>query len=72
MHAPPRFNLIVTNLDVGDMNAAELARQVKRAGLDVPVVVLAYDYREVKDFVARNSGLPISTESSSGRAMSAS
>ena len=36
------------------MDAAELAREVKRAGLDVPVVVLAYDYREIKNFVARN------------------
>ncbi len=48
-----RFNLIVTNLQVGDMNAAELAAQVKQAGLDVPVMVLAYDDREIKDFVAR-------------------
>src|SRR5467141_1916752 len=50
----PRFNLIVTNLAVGDMTAAELAREVKLAGLDVPVVVLAYDYREVKNFISRN------------------
>jgi CheY-like chemotaxis protein len=50
----PRFNLIVTNLAVGDMTAAQLAGEVKRAGLDVPVVVLAYDYREVKNFVSRN------------------
>src|ERR1700688_4552588 len=50
----PRFNLIVTNLTVGDMSAAQLAREVKLAGLDVPVVVLAYDYREVKSFINRN------------------
>jgi CheY-like chemotaxis protein len=50
----PRFNLIVTNLEVGDMDAAQLAREVKKAGLDIPVVVLAYDYRELKNFVARN------------------
>ena len=50
----PRFNLILTNLAVGDMNAAELAREIKAAGLQVPVVVLAYDYREVKRFIARN------------------
>src|SRR5271157_5090271 len=50
----PRFNLIVTNLAVEDMDAAQLAREVKAAGLDVPVVVLAYDYREIKNFVARN------------------
>src|SRR5271163_3030008 len=52
--SPTRFNLIVTNLAVGDMDAAQLAREVKRAGLDIPVVVLAYDYREIKNFVARN------------------
>jgi CheY-like chemotaxis protein len=50
----PQFNLIVTNLAVGDMDAAQLAREVRRAGLDIPVVVLAYDYRQVKNFVARN------------------
>jgi CheY-like chemotaxis protein len=50
----PRFNLVVTNLEVEDMDAAQLAREVKAAGLDVPVVVLAYDYREIKKFVARN------------------
>src|SRR5258708_5651297 len=55
----PQFNLIVTNLAVGDMDAAELAREVKQAGLDVPVVVLAYDYREIKDFVAGNPGTEI-------------
>jgi CheY-like chemotaxis protein len=50
----PQFNLIVTNLTVGDTNAADLARKVREAGLDVPVVVLGYDYREIKNFVARN------------------
>lgn len=49
-----RFNLIVTNLAVGEMNAAQLAQEIRKSGLDVPVVVLAYDYREVKNFVARN------------------
>jgi len=49
-----RFNLIVTNLTVAGVSAAEFAREVHHSGLDVPVVVLAYDYREVKNFVARN------------------
>jgi len=49
-----QFNLIVANPAIGDMDAAQLARAVKLAGLDVPVVVLAYDYREVKNFIARN------------------
>jgi len=52
--ANPRFNLIVTNLTVGDTNAADLARKVREAGLDTPVIVLGYDYREIKNFVARN------------------
>jgi CheY-like chemotaxis protein len=52
--AEPQFNLILTNLAVGDMNAAQMAREIKEAGLQVPVVVLAYDYREIKKFVARN------------------
>src|SRR5579862_1534766 len=52
--AQPRFNLIVTNLEVGDMDAAQLAAEVKAAGLDIPVVVLAYDYRQIKRFIERN------------------
>ncbi len=50
----PRYNLIVTNLQIADMDAAQLAREVKAADLDVPVVVLAYDYREITHFLARN------------------
>src|SRR5258707_14614579 len=50
----PRFNLIVTNLAVGDMTAAQLAREVKSAGLYVPVGGLAYEYRERKNFIRRN------------------
>ena len=50
----PRFNLIVTNLQVGDMDAAELAQAAKQLGRDIPVLVLAYDYREVEAFVSRH------------------
>jgi CheY-like chemotaxis protein len=54
-----RFNLIVTTPHVGDMNAAELQRRVREAGLDVPVVLLAWDARELQEFAARadTSGL---------------
>jgi CheY-like chemotaxis protein len=54
VRSQPRFNLVVTNLEVGDMDAARLAREIRNAGLDIPVVVLAYDYRGLKNFVARN------------------
>jgi CheY-like chemotaxis protein len=49
-----RFGLIITALHLGDMNGAELARRVRTAGLDVPVVLLAFDNRELSDFVARH------------------
>lgn len=52
--AERRFNLIITAPDPGDMDATELAREVRRAGLDVPVVVLAFDNNERKDFAARH------------------
>jgi CheY-like chemotaxis protein len=51
--AERRFNLIITAPHPGDMDASQLAHQVRRAGLDVPVVVLAFDNNERKDFVAR-------------------
>src|SRR5271157_700462 len=54
VRSQPRFNLIVTNLQIADMDAAQLAREVKAAGLRVPVIVLAYDYREITNFIARN------------------
>src|SRR5439155_7612542 len=35
-------------------NAVQLARQAKSIGGGVPVVLLAYDHRELTDFIARN------------------
>jgi len=52
--AEPRFNLILTTINLGDMDASAFAHEVRRRGLDVPVVVLAYDNNERKDFVARH------------------
>ena len=49
-----RFDVIITSLQLGDMNAAQLARAVRAADLDLPVLVLAYDHREVKDFERRH------------------
>ena len=49
-----RFNLLVTTPYLADMNAVELAAATRRAGLDVPVVLLARDSRELEDFVARH------------------
>ncbi|MFI5244305.1 MAG: PEP/pyruvate-binding domain-containing protein [Gemmatimonadales bacterium] len=48
-----RFNLIITAISPGDMDATRLARELATAGLDVPVVVLAYDHRELSNFITR-------------------
>jgi CheY-like chemotaxis protein len=50
--AERRFNLILATTQLEDMDAAELAREARRRGLDVPVVVLAYDNDERKAFMA--------------------
>ena len=46
-----RFNVIVSGLQLPDMDGAELARRAKELKVDIPVVLLAFDAREVKDFV---------------------
>ena len=45
-----RFNAVVSGLHLSDMDGAELARRVKALGRDIPVVLLAFDAREVADF----------------------
>jgi CheY-like chemotaxis protein len=52
--AESRFNLIVTAVNVGDMDAAELAERVKQQGLDIPVILLAYDGGELAEFMANH------------------
>jgi CheY-like chemotaxis protein len=52
--AEPRFNLIVTSVNVGDMNASELADRARAAGLDIPVILLAYDGGELAEFMAHH------------------
>jgi len=50
----PHSNLVITAIRVGDMNAAELARTMRKEGLDIPVIVLAYDAGELADFTSRH------------------
>ena len=50
--AERRFNLILTTLRASDADATEIAREVKRSGLDIPVVAMAYDNDERKEFEA--------------------
>ncbi len=48
-----RFNLIITAVNVGDMDAVELAERVRKEGLDIPVVLLAYDGGELSEYMTR-------------------
>ncbi|MDH3290714.1 MAG: histidine kinase [Gemmatimonadota bacterium] len=49
-----RYDLIISSLTLGDMTALELAQRVADAGLDVPVVALAYDARDLANFQAQS------------------
>ncbi|HYK89672.1 MAG TPA: response regulator, partial [Acidobacteriota bacterium] len=49
-----RFDLIVTTLHIEDMSALRLAKLVREAGLDVPIVLMAYDNRELKELTAHH------------------
>jgi len=49
-----RFDLIITTLHIEDMNALKFARMVREAGLDIPIVLLAYDNRELKDLLTHH------------------
>ncbi len=47
-----RFDLIITTLHIEDMSALTFAKKVKESGLDIPVVLLSYDNREMTDLIA--------------------
>lgn len=47
-----RFGLIITTMNLGDMDAVEFARRVHKAGLRIPVIMLTYDNRELIELTA--------------------
>ncbi len=49
-----RFDVIVTSIQLGDMNAAELSWLVRKSGHKAPVVLLAYSNRELTEFLSRH------------------
>jgi CheY-like chemotaxis protein len=49
-----RFDLILTTLHIEDMNAVQLAKMAREAGIEIPIVLLAYDSRELRDLKAHN------------------
>ncbi len=46
-----RFDLIITTLHIEDMDAYTFARRAREAGLDLPIVLLAYDQRELSELL---------------------
>jgi CheY-like chemotaxis protein len=45
-----RYNLIIASADIGEMSASALARRLRAAGIETPLIALAYDMREVAQF----------------------
>lgn len=43
-----RFDLIITTLHIEDMHPLSFAKQAKKSGLNVPIVLLAHDNKELK------------------------
>src|SRR6476660_10590733 len=50
-----RYNLIIASASIGDVPALTLANRLRASGIDTPVVVLAYDMREVAQFTSEQS-----------------
>ncbi len=46
-----RFDLIITTPHIEDMDSTQLAREIREAGLNIPVVLLAYDNRELSELL---------------------
>jgi CheY-like chemotaxis protein len=46
-----RFDLIICTLHIEDMHTTKFARMVREAGLNMPIVLLAYDNKERKELV---------------------
>lgn len=46
-----RFDLIITTMHIEDMTALSFAKLAKQSGLDIPIVLLAHDNRELKSLL---------------------
>lgn len=50
---PKRFDLIITTLHLGDMDGLAYARKLRENGVNTPVVLLAFDNRELGEINGR-------------------
>jgi CheY-like chemotaxis protein len=46
-----RFDLIITTLHIDDMHAVDFARMVRASGVNIPIVLLTHDNRELKHLI---------------------
>jgi CheY-like chemotaxis protein len=49
-----RFDLIITTQHIEDMHAARLAELVRESDLNIPVILLAYDNRELSELMSHS------------------
>lgn len=49
-----RYDLIITSVELGDMNVLGLVAALRAEGIETPVVLLAYDRRELSQLVEKN------------------
>ncbi len=49
-----RFDLVITTLHIEDMSALKLATLLRATGVDTPVILLAYDNKELQELIAHN------------------
>ena len=54
-----RYNLVIASAYLGDLSAIGLAGRMRDAGIDTPVVALAYDMREAGEIAAASERSPI-------------
>lgn len=45
------FDIIITTLHIEDMHVVKFAQMVRQSGVNIPIILLAYDNRERKDLV---------------------
>jgi CheY-like chemotaxis protein len=48
-----KFDLIITTLHIEDMHALELAKIIKSSEFEIPIILLAYDNRELRELIAK-------------------
>ena len=49
-----RYNLIITSIELGDMNVLRLIEELRARGIKTPVILLAYDRRELSRYMEKN------------------